>query len=211
MLGALSSLNIRHDMVYRFIAHDGIAYESIDAVIKAAIADGFDYFDGYRWMTDQRRIAWCWSWASVMRYVIQLDQTVMFLLDDQIPIPGWTYERLCYLIDEADNYNQMKMIQLNADTTVNSESAVTSMLGKGISFKGGTDFGLILRPAGAEMLLDAQRIPVKDGAPPHDFPFKDLDRIYRQQFHFDCVTGVYHTIAPVVQPSNYPFSSDLRD
>ena len=211
-LGGLRALDFdigtERGVVERVLAHDGIAYESCEAVINAAVNDGFEYFDGYEWMSDRRAIAYCWSWASIMRRVIELNKTVMFILDDQLPMLGWNYWRLCKLINDADKHGEMRIIQLNASLTPNPNSEVVDpMLARGIG--GPCDFGFILRSAGAQLFLNAQRIPIQDEGVPWDFPPVDLRRMCKGLLEMDCTTGIYHTLDPVVAPSQYKFESDL--
>ena len=213
-LGTLHALHFPDDSICRFLAHDGSKYENKESVIRAAIADGFDYFDGYSWMKDKRSIAWCWSWASVMRKIVEIDKTVMFIMDDMLPRSSWEYGRFAALVKEADRVDadtKMRVIQLNRGSSITSNEIVSSSLGLGWGYLGGGDFGLILRPLGAQLLLDAQATPMDGEGAPWDFPPMDLKRLWQRRFDFDCVTGIYHVLNPAaISRSIWKSKSDLR-
>ena len=214
--GALRAhdFDIESNLVHRFLGHDGETYESREAVMEAAVADGFDYFGNYEWMNDKRSIAWCWSWAAIMRKIVEIDKTTMFLMDDQMPIPGWSYWRFCRLVEDLhdvrEEHGELRVIQLNTGLYPKSDTIVYPMVGQGIG--GSCDFGFILTAAGAQLLLDVQSTPIhNDKGLPWDFPCVDMRRMCEQKYDFDCTTGVYHMLDHIVTPEHIEFKSDLRD
>lgn len=214
MLGSLkgAGFDIHPDgkMVYRVSAKDGSTYENGDAVKEAAVADGFDYFWGYDW-TGARAIAWCWSWARVMREIIRSDKITMFILDDMPPTPGWNYVRFCDLTKDAmrdADWDHFKILQLNPGMALKQDGKmINPMIGQGIS--GACDFGFVLSPVGAQLLLDAQRTPIySDQGHPYDLPTTDIRRFTTEEYPFDCLTGVYHSRSIAITTSKVQFSSD---
>ena len=200
------------DTVIRFEAHDGQQYQDLDAIRKAAIADGFPHFDRMLYDGAMRgELALCWSWASALRYIIELDMTVLCLYDDYTLLPHWPWGRVNQLIRELANRHPVKLIQLRPsefpNLTTPSRPPFSSNLGHGIG--GSTDTCTILNREGAEILFQASTEYFKDstrlGPPPDAYRNVWLrgenDEQYRE--------GIYHTIECISDVTAVNWDSDL--
>ena len=82
-MGALRMLDFDvwdTEKVIRFIAHDGADYPNVESVQKAAINDGFEEFHGLQGHTEGQT-AWYWSWRCALRRIIELNKTLLLVVD----------------------------------------------------------------------------------------------------------------------------------
>ena len=152
------------DFFVRSISYDADLYANAEAVCSAAAADGFEWLlDFYSAFDPEKELkylcAWAWTWASTLRKITELDETVMLLIDDTTPAFMWTYERYNRLASECAEYPDFKALQLRTQADrlpykLPAPSLFSSLIGKG--FMGMIDQGLILNRVGAELLLEAQ-------------------------------------------------------
>ena len=206
-MGGLGVLGFWGDMVIRFIAHDGQDYPDIESVNKAAVADGFDHFTGIT-PYNKAHAAWIWTFQSALRYIIEIDKTVLLLIDDYFPKSGWTFLRLKALVGEANwrghNHGKFRILQLiksqTGDEIVNS-TPHTSMLAKRLS--GISDCATVLNAAGAELLLRQYKETL--GLIPADV----FNRIARRRDEPEYFYGLWHTLDDICVHYNLTDKSDL--
>ena len=207
-VGALSSLEFNiypgDENVIRFIAHDGADYPDIESVQEDAVRDGFEEFGrGFQGFSKEQT-AWYWSWRAALRRVIEIDKTLLLLIDDYTLKPGWTYWRVYNLVSECEQSDHgFRLLQL-AQSSVSEARYVhkpyTSILAKGLS--GPIDNGTILNPAGAQLLLD---IAAED---PLGSPDVDFGKLARKLNNPACYAGTWYTLDDIVQHAQYDFQSD---
>ena len=121
-LGRLSAVGVdiksAHTPIVRHIAHDGRDYASEEEVREAAIADGFAEFESYDYLVSRTRAAWWWTWRCALRHIIELDAVlqgmVLLLIDDWMPRPQWTWDRIVGLAGAASRFKEhgFRIIQL---------------------------------------------------------------------------------------------------
>ena len=194
-MGGLGVLGFWGDMVIRFIAHDGQDYPDIESVNKAAVADGFDHFTGIT-PYNKAHAAWIWTFQSALRYIIEIDKTVLLLIDDYFPKSGWTFLRLKALVGEANwrghGHGTFRILQLlksqTGDEIVNS-TPHTSMLAKRLS--GISDCATVLNAAGAELLLRQYK------ETPGLIPSGVFNRIARRCDEPEYFYGLWHTLEDI--------------
>ena len=207
VLGSLRSLefNIYPDdgQVIRFSAHDGEDYPDTESVQNAAVADGFKEFRELSGYT-KGQTAWYWSWRSALRHIIEIDKTVLLLIDDYVLKPCWLYSRVYNLVSECENdphgFRLLQLVRSTFSDARERHEPYTSNLGKGLS--GSNDNGTILNPAGAKLLLD---LAAEDPLGPPDVDFGKLARRLEDPSY---AYGIWHTLDDIVEHCTYPFSSD---
>lgn len=198
-LGGLTALEFPKDCITRFIAQDGQAYESTEGVHAAAVADGFDYFSEFR--ADTRNYAaWYWTYRRALRHIIETGQTLLVLIDDHLPKPGWTYRRLSYLVDYCEfrsgDHGDFRILQLchsfyGHEQGFNQDPE-TGILSRGLA--GGFDIGSIISPNGAKLLLE-----VSASEPLNSAPDSWYSRIYKQSDDPAYLSGMWHTLDEVCE------------
>ena len=154
-MGALDTLKfyIPSGQVIRHINYNGMNYKDTKSVHEAAIADGFPSFGSYR-STNRARAAWVWSYQSALRKIVEMDKTVLLLIDDYVPEYLWPRDRFDALIEEVQDKG-LRIIQL-AHSDLKEEvylykDLVTASLAKGLA--GANDFGVVINGAGAALVL----------------------------------------------------------
>ena len=202
-VGSLGVLGFYDDIIIRFLNHDGSAYKDTKSVQAAAVADGFDEFGG-EWRANCRAdAAWYWSYRCALRRIIEMNKTVLLLIDDFVPFHRWTYERFRALVSEClgDDHG-FRIIQLmhtagSIDTI--DHTPHTSMLAKGLS--GYVDYGVIINAEGAKLVLDT----LKDhpyASPEHAYSIMTENQGGAPFFH-----GLWHTLDPILR-GTYGFPSE---
>ena len=154
-LGALDTLgfDMRSGMIIRHINHNGLDYKDTKSVHEAAIADGFEEFESFR-SKNRSNAAWTWSYRCALRKIVEIDRTVLVLIDDIIPDRNWTRSRFDILVREigerrfriiqlVESYDPIQMLPI--------APVITSMLKEGLH--GYNDFAVILNAEGATLVL----------------------------------------------------------
>ena len=208
VLGSLRSLkfNIYPDdrQVIRFSAHDGEDYPDIESIQKAAGADGFKEFQRGLTGFTKGQTAWYWSWRCALRHIIEIDKTVLLLIDDYVVKPDWSYSRVYNLVSECEqDPHGFRILQLAHSTFSDARVAHephTSMLAKGLS--GSNDNGTILNPAGAQLLLD---LAAEDPVGPPDADFGKLAKRLNDPAY---AYGVWYTLEDIIEHATFEFESD---
>ena len=209
------------NIVMRFSSHDGQDYDGLIEVCDAAIADGFDFFEEVKQRPPgiperyQYHAAWYWTWASILRKIIEMkNKTVMFMIDDKVPVWNWDWGRFKRLANElkgseaVDQHGKFRAIQLcppSNELLSPHKYEWSSMVGKGLT--GDKDFALILNAMGAKLLLDIQA--------EHPTLFdtsRYITYIARREAedpkrYFE---GLWHTLDGLVCQGYYEHPSDLR-
>ena len=200
MVGALlaTGFPVRNgDMFIRFNAYDGLSYRDTDAVVDAAIADGFPCFDAfYKKYDEQADIAWTWTWISVIREIAnRKDKIGLYIIDDFFPAPGWNWNRITGLVSEASrlqnyDFRGLQYCRHIFPSTTRTLEPYTSMLQK--EFLGTGDMALALSDKGAKILLD--EFLVNPLNPPHSF-IEHICRLGTANSKFS--DGFWHTLEDV--------------
>ena len=206
-LGALGVLGFPvydDQFVIRFLTHDGLKYRDTKSVHEAAIADGFEEFSEFR-CGYRAEAAWWWSYRAALRRIIEMDATVLLLIDDHVPKRGWTYNRMCLLVEECDwdEKHGFRIIQLLCPEVyahlVNNDPD-TAMLAKGLA--GYSDHGVIINAEGAELMLSV----VKEY--PADSPEGTYMMLMKLSDNPEMFRGLWHTIESIIEGSHYNFRSN---
>ena len=190
--------------VIRFLAHDALDYETIEQIKKAAVADGFEEFSDFD-IPSRSYAAWFWTWRSALRHIIEIDKTMLLLIDDYVLIPGWTFWRLYNLTSEAygvPDYG-LRLIQCshcyNSKAVTNSQP-FSSNLAKGLS--GEIDVATILNPAGAKLMLEmASQQPLTT-------PAGDFGKLAQKLKHPNYAQGVWYTLDDICVHSGVGMGED---
>ena len=200
------------DTIIRFISHDGEHYGDTESVIDAAVADGFDFFPLFSSIEKYRDVAWCWTWCSALRKIVEMNKTVMLLIDDSLPL--WDWRRLCSLVvpchEGESEHGAFRALQLNTELPLNKiiptpPEPYSSVLAKG--FRGKGDYGFILNASGAQMLLNK-----KTTDPPGSvIPCGDITEIARDGIeNKEYYSGLWHTLENIVfHTTQIDWKSDL--
>ena len=200
-LGVLSHLRYDRNRIERFNAHDGQNYESVKDVHDAAIADGFPIFA--EWESNNKNIAvWFWTWCCALRHIAQSDETVLLLIDDILPKPFWTYDRLsllvryCYRLDENFRMCQLMHTRM-AHEVFDPHQHYNEILARGLAGSG--DQANVFSPSGAAHLLD-----VCTNRPCPATPHGSLEILFRREDR----TGLWHTVDEICE-GLFTWESDL--
>ena len=216
-LGALGALQFPlsddyswDNLIVRFMAHDGKDYPDDHAVREAAIADGFPHFQNYR-RAGRFITAWDWTWISAIRAIAESDKITLMSIDDYVPVPGWTFQRIkriaaeCY--DESAEYGGFCGLQLRQNIRGKNKIEIkphTSVLQKGFV---PNDQALILSPEGASILLDFFK-----STPPYGPPDRILKKFAWDLIDNENLSGrFWHVIDPVYKLGYHHWQSDLKD
>ena len=199
------------DTIIRFISHDALDYKDTQAVVKAAAADGFDYFERYTGDSDDqttRFMAWRWTWISALRTIVDMDKCVMLLIDDFIPLPGWTWQRFKRLVKEChEASSSFKALQLKnnsrAEMFVPPVDPYTSMLRPG--FCGANNNGFVLKKDGAQRLLEVH----KELFPTHGITEVCRTISERGENDANYRDGFWSVLEPVIDLGYFGWVSDL--
>ena len=214
-LGRLSAVGFDissvHNPIVRHIAHDGRDYPSEEEVREAAIADGFAEFELYDYLVSRTRAAWWWTWRCALRHIIELDAVVLLLIDDWMPQPQWTWNRIVGLAGAASRFKEhgFRIIQLlgsqysdevthsaiieeaHSCTVIPEGLGYNTVLRKGLA--GVANQATILTKEGAALLLDMSAIP------PLYSPECDFGKIAARQADPEYFWGLWHTSEDVVE------------
>ena len=162
--GWLHGLGYPGDRIIRFDAHDGKDYETTQDVVAAAVVDGFEFFGNYNdgeAILKKHQLCWFWSYCGALRTIIEMDKTVMLLLDDMLPYKNWQWNRTSALVSEcikanADEGQSFKGLQLCYGMTPQRRPPdvpiYSSMLREGIF--GLNENGYVFSKDGASMFLE---------------------------------------------------------
>ena len=216
-LGALRSLDFpftRATManpggrdIIRFDAHDGLDYPSLDAIVDAAVADGFPHLVRLAEVIaraangmERTEFASNWSTVSAFRYLIELNKPVLLLLDDMLPTYRWPYRRIEGLAMAASRLKpsfralQLGMFIGNYRQTRKYEYEIaTPHLAPG--FVSGFNGGYYLAPEGAKFLYDLYVNP------PHLRSIRKIEYVTRHSLkHPEFSEGLWHVVEPVIEP-----------
>lgn len=207
-LGSLKTLQFPDDVIQRFITYDGLDYPDKDAVWKAAIADGFDYLSDFDPYT-RRMAAWVWSWRSALRLISESGKTTLVLIDDYVLKHGWTYDRVCGLVDACirrePEHGEFRILQL-AHTHRTDEAIkhlhepYTTMLARGLA--GTANYATIITPPGADLLLEIGRTE------PLDYPATDFGKLTSRSDEWEYFYGTWHTLEQICE-NNYDLGNDM--
>ena len=187
------------DMIIRHINHNGLHYKDTKSVHEAAIADGFGEFESFR-SRNRQNAAWVWSYRCALKKIVEMDKTVLVLIDDVVPTHNWTFDQFNMLLAEIEG-RPLKIIQfphrhLWRPEKIPQGPKVTSMLRKGLL--NGSDIATVLNAEGAALVLRLYA----EGHP---------NVIYYElafNLHLIGVTdGLYHTHVP---SSRFLFDGDFR-
>ena len=160
-LGHLHTIGVHPNQVCIYEAKYGEDYESMDAIMEAARADGFDFPD-----TDEEihttRFSYRWNWCRMLRDIIASGEIVLILLDDRMITIDWDLLKWC-VRDLVENHPPFKVLQMGwwhcFDSQADAEHSnskklevVNGLAGKG--FFGYGDFGTVVNAAGAQDLFN---------------------------------------------------------
>ena len=168
----MSQVDGAMDILERFNAHDGRDYDSQEAVIDAAIADGLDFYKVFKapqfaWV-GRGTLACFWSYFSILCTAIERGETTLVLYDDRPlvkPDPYWKPPRTLselneiLLILEAEPIPFLSL-QLSWNTkedpeiTESQRPAITKCPDITQNFSGCGDSHNIYSPSGAQWLID---------------------------------------------------------
>lgn len=186
-MGVLLHLGYHRELIERFSAHDGQAYKSVKDVHDAAIADGFPIFA--EWESSRKtQAAWFYTWCCALREIADKDKTTLLLIDDILPKPFWTYDRMsmlvgnCYTLDESFRIIQLMYTRF-AHELYDPHQHYNTILAKGLAGSG--DQANIFSPSGAAHLLD---VCTKSHCPKTSHGSLEI------LFYSSDQTGLWHTI-----------------
>ena len=218
-LGRLSAVGVNissvHTPIVRHIAHDARDYPSEEEVREAAIADGFAEFEftdtGYNYSLGRTHAAWFWTWRCALRHIIALDAVVLLLIDDWMPRPQWTWNRIVGLTGAASRFKEhgFRILQLLGSqysdeithSTIIEEAHNCTVIPEGLGYStvlrkglaGVANQATILTKEGAALLLDMSAIP------PLNSPECDFGKIAARQADPEYFWGLWHTSEDVVE------------
>ena len=187
-LGALDTLgfDVTSNQIIRHNNHNGLHYKDTKSVHREAIEDGFPEFESFR-SRGRRNAAWIWSYRRAMRKIVEMDKTVLVLIDDVVPAHHWTFDQFNMLLAEVEG-RPLKIIQLPDPLErpdIPQSPKVTNMLYKGLWDI--SDLAVILNAAGASLVL---RLYTEY---PECHPNYIYGRLARSGENID---GLYHTFIP---------------
>ena len=163
-LGWLRGLDYPEDCIVRFDAHDGLDYPDTQSVMKAAVADGFEFFSNYNRgesILQKTQLCWFWSYCSALRAIVEMDKIVMLLLDDMLPFKNWDWRRVHHLVSECcklsrekgQNFKGLQLLYGNMpDLKLPDVPLYSSMLREGLY--GLNENGYVFSPQGARIFLE---------------------------------------------------------
>ena len=204
--------------IIRFNAHDGLDYPSLDAIVDAAVADGFPHLVHLGEVIARRangrertRFASIWSTVSAFRYLIELNKPVLLLLDDMLPTYRWPYRRIERLAAEALRLKpSFRVLQLGifynnfVQTQKYEYEIATSQFAPG--FLSGFNGGYYVAPEGAKFLYDLYVNP------PHKHSIQKIEYVTKHSLkHPEFSEGLWRTLEPVIEPLwTYDSDRELR-
>ena len=158
MLGGLDTLGfpVFSDVIIRHNNHNGLDYKDTKSVHQAAIEDGFPEFESFH-SRNRQNAAWRWSYRCALRKISKMrNKNVLLLIDDFIPMHGWTRNRIERMIRELDRHDdKFRIIQLSDPHDLANQTrdtpVVTSVLSEELA--GNTDYAVIINARGARLLL----------------------------------------------------------
>ena len=193
--------------ITRFNAHDGLDYPSLDAIMDAAVADGFpdlvhlaDTLAKRAKGIEKTVFASNWSIVSALRYVCELKVPVLLLLDDMLPTFRWSYPRVnCLAMSASRLKPSFRALQLGVSidnfgqTRKYKYKIATRQFAPG--FISGFDGGYYLAPEGAKFLYDLYLNP------PHQHSIQKIEYVTRHSLeHPEFSEGLWHVVEPVIEP-----------
>ena len=167
MLGHLltPSINVPLDRICFFEAHDGQDYDSPEAVIEAAVADGFPQFEAQFTKNDFGKNRWAthWTYVACLREIANCPFQAMpehalpylFLVDDmRLQI---NFHQLEFVADLAMQlpgpFYVMQLYSYRWPWDIEPMTlGIDGFLQEGFGGRG--DYGIVLTPEGAKILLE---------------------------------------------------------
>ena len=160
-MGHLHTIGVHPNRVCIYEAKYGKDYESIDAIMEAAKADGFDFPDPDEDI-HKTRFSYRWNWCRMLRDIIASGEMVLILIDDRMITIDWDLLNWC-VRDLVENQPPFKILQMgwwhSFDSQADAQRAnskklevVNGLAGKG--FGGYGDFGTVVNAAGAQDLMN---------------------------------------------------------
>ena len=200
MEGHLETIGVPREKIHIFEAKNGNDYESPNAVIKAAIADGFEEFKNRNNRKARTQLAYHWNWCKILREIIELNLVALILLDDRMLIVDWNTLSINV---RSLRFRQLDVLQLDyivhqrdlGNKNIIYES-LNDNIGKGIGGHG--DYGTIVTPSGAQRILDAI------------FDDQDTEGMFFiwKEAHTN-PEGLYHFIVPLLMVAPTGLKNDL--
>ena len=207
-LGALrhAGFKVDGDVIIRFFSHDAEDYEDVEAVMKAASADGFPYFEKFKYRDEQakRTLAWMWTYHSALRKIAEMDKIVMLLIDDMLPMEYWNRGRFDNLVRECSHLKGLQL-KTNFQASLSRRPPIyfSSILQRG--FAGANDNGVVLSKIGAEIMLEVAADHFGNGDTPQIFE-EVARRGLTDRKYFE---GFYSVLEAVIDMGCYFWESDL--
>ena len=160
----MESINGPLPIMKRFQAHDGRDYENRDAIVEAASADGFRFFD-QSWFGGKRgSLAYIWSYFTCLRMCVTSKKTTLILFDDRpLGLPVSKVNEILQKIDENEKH-PFRILQLNwfnpldLDQSVSNRVPLSYLEDYCSGFSGHGDQRNIYSPEGAQWMLDAMAL-----------------------------------------------------
>ena len=160
----MESINGPLPIMNRFRAHDGRDYESRDAIVEAASADGFRFFD-QSWFGGKRgSLAYIWSYFACLRMCVTSQKMTLILFDDRpLGQPVSKVNEILQKIDENEKH-PFRVLQLNwfnpldLDQSVSHREPLSYFEDYCSGFAGYGDQRNIYSPEGAQWMLDAMAL-----------------------------------------------------
>ena len=157
-LGHLHTIGVDRNIIDVFRAEYGEDYESLNAIIDTAIADGFPEFKNEKEKVEKdtkTRFSYRWNWCRMLRQICESDKITLILLDDRRITIDW--QVLNWTIDNlVCHHSPFEILQMGwyfGDTYYDQSSLniVNGIVAKG--FNGFGDWGTVLSPESASKLL----------------------------------------------------------
>ena len=216
MIGHLLSpqIDVEEHHIRFFEAHDGQDYDSPEAVIEAAIADGFPQFEEQFAKNDfgQNRWATHWTYAACLREIANCPYQEMpghseyaeipylFLVDDMRLLIN--FHQLEFVVDMAMQlpgpFYVMQLYSYRWPWDIEPMTlGIDGFLQEGFGGRG--DYGIVLTPTGAQILLEEH---FKE---PYDTLGTDFLKLSRPGTRR---TGFYSCRKRLVDTSSWEFGND---
>ena len=216
MLGHLMSpqIDASFSRIHFFKAHDGQNYDSTESVVKAAITDGFPEFEEQFSKHDFGKNRWAthWTYCSCLRKIAECPFPAMrssaeytelpylFLVDDmRLKI---SFPHLEFVVDMAMQlpgpFYAMQLYSYRWPWDIEPMTlSIDGFLQEGFGGRG--DYGIVLTPTGAKMLLEEH---FKEPYDTLGTDFLKLSRLGTRR------TGFYSCKKRLVDTSSWEFGND---
>ena len=218
MMGHLHSIGVPPDQIHFFPGHYHGDFDSTDAIIEAAVDDGFPEFDCDFYRSAAKIKHWKfeiivhWNRARLYRQIIEEDMIVMVMIDDHIL--NIDFQFLNWIVKSLDTeYAPFYLLQLGWYIQPNHDEAwmmerglrgqqypeediVNGLVARGI--RGPGNWVTVMSPRGAEILLNHIKNPVAS-----------IEAYFGVLSHPDQdKTGLFHFMNPVVSGAPMDWSED---